>query len=42
MNAKFVIALLIVASCNLAAAKVIELNEENWEQLLAGEWMVEL
>lgn len=39
---KFVIALCLLASCNLVASKVIELNEDNWQELLEGEWMVEL
>lgn len=33
---------LIVAYLSLASSKVIELNEKNWEQLLSGEWMIEL
>lgn len=37
-----VILCLVAASLNLASSKLIELDENNWDQLLTGEWMVEL
>jgi hypothetical protein len=42
MKVLLIILGLIASSVSLVTAKVIELNENNWEQLLEGEWMVEL
>lgn len=39
---KLMVTLCLLASCNLVAAKVTELFEDDWQQLLEGEWMVEL
>lgn len=42
MNKLILFAVLLVVSVNLVTSKVVDLNEENWDLLLKGEWMVEL
>ena len=37
-----IISCLLIATINLVASKVIDLNENNWEDLLEGEWVVKL
>lgn len=39
ISVKLIILSLILTS---VASKVIELNEENWTQVLENEWMIEL
>lgn len=38
-NVLFVISLLLVI---VSSAKLKDLDEQNWDQMLTGEWMVEL
>lgn len=37
----FLIFVVFVVSLSLVSSKVVELNEDNWDQLLKNEWMVE-
>lgn len=42
MKFNLLVLCVVAVSLSLASSKVIELDENNWDQLLAGEWMVEL
>ncbi|CRK97318.1 CLUMA_CG010712, isoform A [Clunio marinus] len=41
MKSPVILLCILVVSINLVSSRVVELDENNWEELLEGEWMVE-
>lgn len=37
-----ILVVLCVSVCGKKQASIVQLNEDNWEQMLQGDWMIEL